>query len=624
LTVRLGRRVIFLSAIFAIVFSLLGWRLVNLHLFQGERLKLAAESERLRKVEVPAQRGAILDRRGEVLALDRRVFAVIVDRNRLRDLNLAMRTLAAEEGMRAADIPRLYSEEEMRRVGVERAAQVVAARLGLAAADVRQAIGDQTRGEVVLAKELTDEKAQPVKEAIEQARIPGVFLRESMKRFYAAPERAVHVIGFVNNENMGVEGVEKALDDQLRGEDGWRWLERDARGGEGRSQTRLSRDVRHGNGVRLTIDFAIQNIVEEALDEIGSDPQEVYLPLIKAERASVILIDPKTSSILAMANRPHHSLATRENLTSNAAVAETYEPGSTFKINAYAGAFDAGLVGLSTPLNLYGGRYDKGDVHIRDDEPKDSLPVLSAFAHSSNIAAFKLAQQLGPSRFYHYMTNFGFGQKPGINLPREASGHLRSIEQWEVTSLPHLAYGYEVSVSPLQLVMAYAAILNDGMLRRPRIVDAILSPDGSVIDSCPAETVRRACSAQAARNLRRLLAEVVKSGTGKFAAIPGYEVAGKTGTAAKWNSTLNRYPNDSYIVSFVGYVPADNPALLGIVVVDDPKVEGKREYGGTMAAPLFRRIVSRTLQHLEIAPNPDLLAKAPVGGAGQPPGRSDR
>ncbi|MGI8605350.1 MAG: peptidoglycan D,D-transpeptidase FtsI family protein [Verrucomicrobiales bacterium] len=612
----LGRRVISLSVLLVTLFSLLTWRLVNLHLFQGDRLKLAAEAERLRKVEVPSQRGAILDRRGEVLALDRRVFAVVVDRNRLRDMNLAMRTLAAEQGLRPMDIPRLFSEEEMRRVGLERAVQVVAPHLGLSPAHVREAIGDQPRGEVVLARDLSDEQAHPLKSAIENARIPGVFLRENMKRLYPSPERAVHVIGFVNNEHEGVDGVEKALNRQLRGEEGWRWLERDSRGGETRSKSRASRPVRHGNCIRLTLDLGIQNIVEQALDETGSDPLEVYVPQIHPERVTVVLMDPNTGGILAMASRPHHSLATRENLTSNAAVAETYEPGSTFKISAYTGAFDSRLVSLTTPLNLHGGRYDKGDVHIRDDEPKDSLPVLAAFAHSSNIAAFKIAQQLGAPRFFQYMKNFGFGERTGIELPREASGRLRPWADWEVTSLPHLAYGYEISVSPLQLLNAYAAVLNDGMLRRPRLVEAIVAPDGTLVEERSPQDLRRVCSQQAARNIRRLLCEVVKSGTGKLAAIPGYEVAGKTGTAQKWNGTC--YPKDTYIVSFVGFAPAEKPALIGIVVVDDPKVDAKKEYGGTIAAPLFRRIVGRALDHLGISPSPSLLAKSapsviPVG-----------
>ena len=268
------------------------------------------------------------------------------------------------------------------------------------------------------------------------------------------------------------------------------------------------------------------------------------------------------------------------------------------------------MVGPATPLNLHGGRYDRGDVHIRDDHPKASLPVIGAFAQSSNIGAFKLAQQLGTQRFFHYMRSLGFGERTGIELPREAPGRLRAPSDWEVTSLPHLAFGYEVSVTPLQLLNAYAAILNDGELRRPRLVDAIISADGEVIEPRHSEVIRRVCSVAAARQLRRMLAEVVKTGTGKLAAIPGYEVAGKTGTAEKWDPKLKCYPKDRYVVSFVGFVPADRPALLGIVVVDDPKVEGKKEYGGAIAAPLFRRIAARTLEYLEVPPNPDLLAEA--------------
>ena len=349
----LCRRAVVLCFLLVVIFSLLGWRLVNLHLFQGETFREVAREERVRSVELPALRGEILDAAGEVLATDRRSFDVVIDRNLLRDLNLAIRTLAAAEGKKISDIPRYYgSEEEIREAGLARAVKLVAPRLRMTPELLRAEIGHGVRGEVIVAKDVGDEQAQLLKDLVELERIPGVFVRERFKRFYPNPERAVHILGFTNSDNSGIEGVEKSMDPVLAGHPGVLWLERDARGTETRASSRPSSPATPGHTVRLTIDIAVQNILEEELDLEGSDPDEVYLAAIRPERVTVILIDPSTGSILALANRPQHSLTTREPLTPNAAIAETYEPGSIFKIIAFAGALDRRLVNLNTPLNL--------------------------------------------------------------------------------------------------------------------------------------------------------------------------------------------------------------------------------------------------------------------------------
>jgi cell division protein FtsI/penicillin-binding protein 2 len=349
-------------------------------------------------------------------------------------------------------------------------------------------------------------------------------------------------------------------------------------------------------------------LLETELDADGTDPAEVYVPRLRARGVTVILMDPGTNSILAMANRPHHSLDDLSRITPNLAVSETFEPGSTFKVGAYIGALDSQLVGLATPLNLHGGYYQKGDIRIRDDHPIDGATVLTAFAQSSNIAAYKLASQLGASRYYGYLRTLGFGQRTGVDLPNEATGRLRPPEFWGTLSLRSMSFGYEVNVSPLQLLNAFSAVVNDGVLRTPRLVEAVLDETGAVVEECPPVVRGKVCSPVAARNLRSAMLEVVKKGTAKKAAIPGFLVGGKTGTAQKYVPARKMYADGAYVVSFVGFVEsAEGAELMGVVVVDDAEVPRETEYGGHLAAPLFRRIAARVLAHRGVEPNPAWL-----------------
>lgn len=604
----LCQRAVVLSAVLVGVFSLLGWRLVNLHVGQGDIFQEAARELAVRKVVVPAMRGAILDRNGELLALDRPSYSVVVDRNLLCDLNLAMRALARELGKKPSDIPRHFREDEMRAASIRRAVEQVAPRLKMAPKELQALIGSGTRGEVIVAKDLGDEEAQNLKDFLEEESIPGVEVRQGLKRHNPMADFAVHVVGFTNNENEGIEGVEKSLDHVLRGTPGAQWYERRRGGGEVPSLNHTPVEARPGRSIRLTLDSDTQRIVEDELDHVGDDPQQFYCPQLKAKRISVILMDPRTNSILALANRPQHSLVTRENLTSNAAIAETYEPGSTFKINSFVGVLDRKLAGLGTPLFLHNGSYSKGLIHIRDDHPVDGANVLKAFAQSSNIAAYKLAAQLGSQRYYEYGRLMGFGQRTGVELPNEATGAFRSPEHWGALSLRSLSFGYEVNVTPLQVLNSYCAIINDGVLRRPRLVEAILDDTGAVIEECPPVDRHRVCSSTAARSLRTAMQEVVKTGTGKIAAIPGFTVGGKTGTSQKYVPRLKAYARGAYVVSFVGYVASPaGPELAGVVVVDDPDVPKEKEYGSWIAAPIFRRIAIRFLEHRGIQPDPSLL-----------------
>jgi cell division protein FtsI/penicillin-binding protein 2 len=606
----LSVRAVILSFVLTVIFSLLGWRLVNLHVNQGDTFRQAAREIFQREVVVPAARGALMDTQGEVLAIDRRSYSVIVDRNLLADRNLALRSVSAELGQRVTEVERHYTLEQARQLSVDRCLSLLAPRLGLGAAALHGLVGDSARGEVVVAKELRDEEAQALKDFIEAESLPGVFVREGLRRFHPMPDLAVHVLGFTNNENTGVEGIEKSMDSILRGVPGHQWFERTSKGGERLSSTRPPQAPQPGRSLRLTLDHQIQRLLEEELDVVGDDPADVYVPLLKAKGVSVVLMDPATNSILAMASRPHHNLADRGKLTPNLAVSETFEPGSTFKIGAYIGVLDEQLVGLATPLNLHGGRYEKGEIRIRDDHPVEGATVLTAFSHSSNIAAYKLASQLGAVRYHGYLRSLGFGARTGVPLPNEATGLLRPVEKWGTLSMRSLSFGYEVNVTPLQLLNAFSAVINGGMMREPRLVEAVLDQDGVVLEDRPPVELHRVCSEAAARQLRTAMYEVVKKGTAKQAAIPGFLVGGKTGTAQKYVPARKAYADGAYIVTFVGF--AESMAgieLMGVVVVDDADVPANKEYGGHLSAPLFRRIAGKILAHRGVEPNPEWMPK---------------
>lgn len=602
-------RAVVLTAIFALIFSLLGWRLVKLHLYADPRLVDVSRESNLYRVELPAMRGAILDRQGEILAIDRRAYTVVADRNLLRDPNLAMRALAAELGKSPRDIPKHFNTEEMKEASVRRTVQQVAPQLGMEPEALLERIGPGSKGEVVLVKDLDDEAARRLEEFLSRESIAGIIVRESYKRSYPYPDRAVHVVGFVNSKGEGVEGVEKTMDELLKAQPGYQWIERDALGNETRSMRMESHPAVAGHSIRLTLDIGVQNILEEELSKTGSDENEVYAPALNADGLCVILMEPATNAIIALANRPQHDLETRHPLTPNFAVSETYEPGSTFKICSFTGVLDQGLVGLATPLYLHGGRYVKGEISIRDDHPLENATVLTAFAYSSNIASYKLAAQLGGARYYDYVTRLGFGARTGVALTNEAAGTVNSPANWGTLSLRSMSFGYEVNVTPLQLLNAYVALLNGGQLRRPFLVEAVLNDENEVVKEFAPEVIRQACSARAARQLKDAMVEVVKKGTARKAAMPGFIVGGKTGTSQRYNPQRKRYVDGEYVVSFVGFVESSRgPELAGVVVIDNPKVERHLRYGGHLAAPLFRRVAQRVLAHRNIAPDSEAVS----------------
>jgi cell division protein FtsI/penicillin-binding protein 2 len=348
--------------------------------------------------------------------------------------------------------------------------------------------------------------------------------------------------------------------------------------------------------VQLTVDIGLQAIVEEEMD--------ACLAEFKSERGAVVMMDPKTGEILAMASRPHFDLNRREKIAENGfnfAIQAIYEPGSTFKITSTSGVLNERLATPFTSVFCHNGNYVEGKIQVPDHHPYGNLTLEGVLIKSSNIGAYKFAKQLGPKRFYEYAHAYGFGQKTGILLNDESSGIARNTGN--AVDFSRASYGYALNVTPLQMACAYSVIAGEGKLLKPKIVKSLVANDGTVVETFPAEVVREVITPATAKKMREALQKVTEpGGTATLAAVPGYKVAGKTGTAKRHNPNGRGYLANSYTVSFAGMLPAQDPAFVCIVVIDDPRTDKVSRYGGTIAAPAFGRIAARAAAYLNLPP----------------------
>jgi cell division protein FtsI/penicillin-binding protein 2 len=414
-----------------------------------------------------------------------------------------------------------------------------------------------------------------------------------VKRLYPFGDCAGAVLGYVGRDGSGLGGAEFYFEKYLKGEAGWTIMSRDARNRKYAKISLPSKEPHSGANVYLTIDVDIQKIVENALRQTVES--------LKAEGGMCIIIEPSTGKILAMAGdppfNPNFPSKYQLNQRLNRCINYTYEPGSTFKALAAACAMEKNLVKESDTLDGNMGFYEVYDQKIRDKEPRGRITFIDAFKYSSNVCFAKVANVIGNRNFYSSIKDFGFGSQTGIELPGEESGTVRPIDKWSGRSRVTMAIGQEISATLLQMSMLYSTIANGGILVEPRIVEKIVGVDGSVLDSGRYRPVRRVVSSDVADRLKRMLCEVVNSGTGRRAAIRGVEVAGKTGTAQKFDKVSGSYSGKKAWASFIGFLPSDKPLLLGAIVIDEP---ANAEMGGAAAAPVFRNIMSQIISHPQL------------------------
>ena len=415
------------------------------------------------------------------------------------------------------------------------------------------------------------------------------FLKES-KRSYANSYLASQVIGFAGMDNKGLEGMEMYFDKYLKGTPGWAIFLRDAR------QKRL--DIwdkmvlpKDGYSLVLTIDEVIQYVAERELDKAFRKHN--------ARGASIVVMDPHTGAILAMANRPtfdmnDHSGVSKDQIR-NRAICDMFEPGSVFKVVTASAALEEGRVKEEDKFFCENGEYKVANHILHDHEPYGWLTFRGVIEKSSNIGTVKIAQMLGPDMVYKYMKLFGFGSKTGIDMPGEISGVAKPPRVWSKTSIGAIPIGQEVGVTAIQLAAAYSAIANGGNLMRPYIVQEIQDKDGQPIKQFPPVLVHKVLSLDTSARMRSMLSGVIEEGTGKLAQLKGFSAAGKTGTAQKLEPN-GAYSHSKFVGSFIGFAPAEDPIVTIVVMIDEPH---PAYYGGVVAAPVFRNVAGDAIRYLK-------------------------
>jgi cell division protein FtsI/penicillin-binding protein 2 len=622
-------RSIVLCLILVTGLSALSARLVQIQLVNRQRYAESSAKAFHRTERLPGTRGMIVDRHEEPLAKSIPVSTVFVDKNHLNDPKLAAYGLAYQEassttpgwdklpesdrrklinGLRGEILSRYRENPEVIvQQHLSAAVGILARPLGMRRDEMRDKIEGSKGKWLPIAKDLPEDVADSLREAVDQNWLQGFEFESSIKRWYTTPNMATHLIGFtgeVEKEDesgkaktsvVGRFGIEKALEDYLAGRDGWRKHKRDARGLVVPGNSGNIMPPKAGLNVQLTLDMGLQAIVEEELD--------ACLKEFKTEKGSIILMDPKTGEVLAMANRPHFDLNHKQNIAEaswNYAIQTTYEPGSTIKIVAASAALNEGLVTPQTSIFCHNGLFIDGSVKVTDSHPAGQLTFEGVLLKSNNIGTYKLARQVGMKRFYEYMDRWGFGKRTGIQLSDESRGYIRNTGN--PTDFSRTSYGYAAAVTPLQMASAYSVIAGDGKLRKPRIVKALVANDGTVVQEFAEEITNEVIKPATAKKMRTSLIKVTeKGGTATKAAVEGFKVAGKTGTAWK-HRPGGGYDPTRKITSFMGMMPAEDPAFVCAVVIDEPRSSVINVAGGNVAAPAFSKIAARAAIHMNLKP----------------------
>ncbi|HEY5448309.1 MAG TPA: penicillin-binding transpeptidase domain-containing protein [Polyangia bacterium] len=559
------------GAVLACLFIGVAKRAYTLQVRDADRLRGMAEEQYLREIELPPRRGRILDRNGAELASTADVDSIYCNPRQLPDVRDAARRLARA--------------------------------LGLDRAELEKKLGQRRYFAWVKRKVTPDEVA-----AVKTLGLPGIAFAREPRRFYPNRTLAATIMGHAGSEGNGLEGIELALDRQLRGTSTSVQGMRDALGRD------IALDVSTdgsadgppttaGSDVVLTIDRYLTFITERALAAGATEH--------RAKAAIAIVMDPRTGELLAMASVPTYNPNDPQSAADagarNRAITDAFEPGSTMKTFTITAALDAGVVKADDRFDCLMGRMMVGKYSIHDTHPHGVLTVAEVFKFSSNIGATKIARKLGRDELAEALARFGFGKQTGVGLPGERAGVVRPVAKWGDIGFANVSFGQGLTVTPLQMVAGVSAIAGGGIYRQPRIVARIVQADGT-IETLPAAPERRVMAPATARTMLTIMRGVTEQGgTAKQAAIEGYTVGGKTGTAQKVAN--GHYDASKWVSSFVGVVPAEDPRLAIMVIVDEPQ---GGHLGGAVAAPIFKEIAEQSLRYLHVPPTAPIAAK---GGA---------
>ncbi len=518
-------------------------RAVQLQVLQGERWRSEALAQHEERVPLPAPRGAILDREGRELVVSRTTYRISVAPLELRD-----RGKAAAELRRVLDLP----------------------------PRTIQRIAEGKRRWVILPGTYSAVE----KERLEEEIRVGLYPEPVVERFYPRGRLAAEIIGRVDAGGRGQSGLELSLDSVLAGQPGFGVQRRDATGASAAWLVTTIVPPTPGGDVHLTLDVELQSLAESVLEDAIAEAH--------ASGGDLLILDPRTGELLAAASRRRGSRGATTNL---AAATEPYEAGSTLKPFTVAALLAEGLATLDDHVDTGNGRYRAAGRTIRDEHPHGRVTLAQALAVSSNVAMAKFAERLPEAVQFSYLRNFGFGTPTGVLYPSESAGLLRRPANWSAQSRASLAIGYEVAVTPLQLVLAYGALANGGLLMRPQLVRESRRANGATRWRVEPEVIRRVIPEAVATEIRQVLAQAVTQGTGRSAEVKGLSVAGKTGTAWRFDRVLG-YSGRAYTSSFVGLVPSQDPQLVILVKLDEPSGP---YYGAVTAAPVMRTAVRAAL-----------------------------
>jgi cell division protein FtsI (penicillin-binding protein 3) len=574
------RRTLFVAAF--VVFWMLGIsaRLVYLQVSRHEKLVERAQQQQQDSVETSPQRGPLLDRQERELARSIDTISVFVAPD---EFNKTEAQAIQEIECTANALAPMVGQEQK-----SLSSRIIEAR-------------KSGRRFMWAARRLAPEQAR----LLEAMHLTGVHTRKESKRFYPNGPLAANVLGFVGLDGNGLAGIEQVYNEKIVGEPGKLFIEKDSRG---RAYESTEIPGRPGQTVVLTVDQNVQYQVEAALT--------TAVAASNAKSGSAIVLDPRNGEILALANAPtfdpNNVGAASPDTRANWALQNIYEPGSTFKVVAFSAAIEKGLVKPNDNIDCQMGSITVAKRVIHDHKPFGNLTVADALAKSSNVAAIKLGMRVGDATMYDYITRFGFGSRTGVELPGETPGLVHPVKRWQASSIGSVAIGQEVGVTPLQMASAFSALANDGVRVAPHLIREIRNASGTSIYR-PNPEQRRVISKETATALRGMLEGVTLNGTAKKAQLDGYTAAGKTGTAQKIDPETRTYSKTKYVASFVGFAPVNNPAVVIIVVIDEP---GGAYHGGDVAAPVFRQIAEQVLPELGVMPdtnfkNPtELIARA--------------
>jgi len=581
-------RAVVLCSAAMLVFTGFSIRLGYLQITKHEEFSEIAASKNSIRVAIPARRGLITDRNGEILAANIPVRRVVLDGSHVKDPAKLAAATSPYLGIDAAQLAATYSTKSRYKI---------------------------------ICHDLPEETALAMRKDLEKQSLRGLYLHENTSRLYPNGQMLAHILGFLGRKDpqdtdiVGMEGIERSMDHVLNGRDGYRHIEKDRTGREIVVYRGQEQGPQHGRTVELTIDMGLQSILENELDTACAE--------LKPNMAVAILANPKTGEILAMASRPHFDpnnlRASQESDRLNPAIMSVVEPGSTFKIVAASAALNEGKVNEKSSIYCENGHFAYGGRILRDHHGYGQMSVREILVKSSNIGSAKMAMMLGEDKYYEYVRMFGFGERTGIDLPGEVRGLLSPPSRWDKLTITRMPMGHSIAVTPLQITMAMGVIANGGKLMRPQLIRTIRDTDGQEVFRAEPQVVRRVIPEQTAAFVADALSGVTtQGGTAKLASVPGYSVAGKTGTAQRVDPK-GGYTPGKYVVSFVGFMPAEDPAFVCLVMIDDAKIAPGINYGGLVAAPIFARVGEKSARYLNLVPTMRAEAALPVafnsGGA---------